>query len=148
MLEKQKKIRLCSFSQACVLSFSIPVWFPLFLELGGGTYLDISVGGGRSQTDPAQGRWWVEEEAESRPGEGCKTDQGGWVGKEGWREGGAGPAGLSAGGPASWGPWRPTLQTGYQPPGVCHRLCSHSVMHDLCKVKKPWWCTMTSDPYI
>lgn len=59
MLEKQKKIRLCSFSQACVLSFSIPVWFPLFLELGGGTYLDISVGGGRSQTDPAQGRWQV-----------------------------------------------------------------------------------------
>lgn len=53
MLEKQKKIRLCSFSQAYVLSFSIPVWFPLFLELGGGTYLDISVGGGRSQTDPA-----------------------------------------------------------------------------------------------
>ena len=36
------------------------------------------------------------------------------------------------------------LLTGYLPPGACPRICPRSVMHDLCKVKKPWWCTLTS----
>lgn len=31
---------------------------------------------------------------------------------------------------------------------VWHGSYSHSVTHDLCGVKTPWWCTMTSDPYI
>lgn len=50
--------------------------------------------------------------------------------------------------PASLSPGRSSWQTGYQLPGMCPRMCSHSVMHDLREVKKPGWCTMPSDPYI
>lgn len=41
-------------------------------------------------------------------------------------------------------PWRPALQSGSRPPGVYHSIRSHSVMHDPCEVKKPWWCTVPS----
>lgn len=92
------------------------------------------------QTGPAQRRSRAGEKAEPA-GRGVQDQGGGW-GERGeapkacWRA--ALPPGVLGG---------PSLQTGYQPPGVCRRLCPRSVMHELCEVK-PWWCARTSDPYI
>lgn len=75
---------------------------------------------GKSQTTQLRGAdGW--RKRQGRPGEGCKTDQGGWVRGEGWGERGAGSPQareLAALPPGVLGVPGP-LQTGYQPPGVC-----------------------------
>lgn len=54
----------------------------LLLELHGGTYLGISAGGEARLTQlRGADRWRI---GQSGPGQGCKTDQGGWVRGEGW----------------------------------------------------------------
>lgn len=117
-----------------------------FLELHGGTYLDISVGGKKARLTLHSGTGgWREKAEPARRGVGDTPGRLG-PGKSGDR-GVQGRRPVSRQ-PASLSPGQPSLQTGYQPPDVCPRICSRSVMHDLCKVKTPWWCTMTSDPYI
>lgn len=57
--EKQKTIRLFPFPRPLSHLFSPLILFPPACSHGG-TYLDISVGGKKSQTNPPQWDWRVE----------------------------------------------------------------------------------------
>lgn len=104
----------------------------------------------QSQANPPQWDWWVEGKGRGGQERGGRHT---WEVGSGEKSGDRGVQGRRPRRPVSPQPclpesWAPSLQTGYQPPGVCPRICSHSVMHDLCKVQTPWSCTMTPDPYI
>lgn len=118
-----------------------------FREPPGRTYLGISVGGAHARLAFPRETGGRREKAEpARRGVGDRPGRWGGRGKGG-REG-CGPHRPVSQPPCFPSPGCPTLQTGYPPPGVCPGICPHSVMHDLCTVKKPWWCAMTSDPSI